>query len=45
MMSPSERQLLRTRVLQTSGGVEGGAGLLNKRLKIDLGSEQDEQGL
>jgi hypothetical protein len=27
------------------GGVEGGAGLLNKRLKIDLSCEQDEQGL
>ena len=45
MLSPSERRLLRSRVLQASGGVEGGAGLINKRLKIDLGSEQEEQEL
>ncbi len=45
MMSPSERQLLMSRALQASIGVEAAAGLLNKRLKIDLSSEQDEQGL
>jgi hypothetical protein len=45
MLSPSERQLLRSRVLQASGGTEGGAGLINKRLKIDLSCEQDEQVL